>query len=322
MVEETKKFQNIFLIGGNSASIRNSTRSFKQHSRNTYLIGTSHKDLALTRKLNLRSIIVIRDKEFIPSASPDYYIKNLSELFDINSQKVNTIMFNEIDISKCPLKNRLTKKEKLLLQNHFRRIQQHSIVMGKFMHLQARLLGGNPNDWEIAGILHDIDYARAYYEMNNHGTLSLPILTAHKINKDIVEAIINHTSQKFCQTRFLLGWSLHISEMFIKRFVHTFRKHHHRNISKVRFNEFIHVYDNGDFRKNERLTHLEKSPLPFDEFKNMMNNYDKDIDGFLLTRKQLFFLVKRAFISSNIYPLSITHKEEVKNLGLIKDQTI
>jgi hypothetical protein len=105
--------------------------------------------------------------------------------------------------------------------------------------------------------------------------------------------------------------------MFVKRFVHTFRKYNYNDILKVEFDKFMQVYNSEDFRKNERLSRFEDPSMPFNKFKDMMENYNKDIDGFPLTRKQLFYLLKKAFVDSNICPLNITHKEELKNLDLL-----
>lgn len=288
----------------------------KDQIKFNYLIVFSLEDIALAWKLNFLSVVINENYKYINQSSPDFYINDISDLRVIDSKLENKIMFYEINIARCPYLKELNSIERLLLQSHFRRIQQHSLVMGRFMYLQAKLLNQNSKDWEIAGVLHDIDYARAYFDMNHHGSLSLSILKNYKVNKKIMEAIRYHTKSKFCRTKFLLGWSLHISEMFTKRFVHTIRRFNYSKISEVKFSDFMKVYDNEDFRKNERLTHLDKPPMPYSSFKKMMAAYDRDIDYYPIPRKKLFTLVKQSFEDLNIFPLNITHKKELANLRL------
>lgn len=283
----------------------------------TYLVGSSLNDISSARKLNAISVILRENNNQIREASPDYYLNDISELKIIDSKPANKIMFYEIDVSKCPQLKRLNRRERLFLQDHFRRIQQHSLVMGQFMYLQAKSLNQNFKDWETAGVLHDIDYARAYYDMGHHGSLSMPILKEYNLNDDIVKAIEYHGTSKFWRTKFLLGWALHISEMFTKRFVHTVRKHRNSKTSEVTFNDFMEVYNDIDFRKNERLTRMEEPSIPFDQFKKMMAIYDRDIDYYPISRRKLFSLAKQSFNDLNIFPLSITHRQELANLGLI-----
>lgn len=286
--------------------------------KNKFLIGFTKEDVSKARKLGVLAVIIANDEKFLNGVCPDYFIKNISDLTAINNNQVNKILFNEVDVSKCPKFHKLTTRERLFLQNHFRRIQQHSLIVGNLMYLMAKQLKKNIKDWETAGILHDVDYAISYYNMKNHGFLSSKILKKYKIKNEIVEAIRYHGTSKYWKSKFLLGWALHISEMFTKRFVHTIRKYSYKRIHNIDFDNFMKVYDGNDFRKNERLTKLEDSSMPYSDFKIMMKTYDRDMEGFPLSRNEIFNLTKKAFITLNVFPLGISHKMELINLGLIK----
>lgn len=286
-------------------------------SRPTYYVGYNFEDLQLARGLNLISVIMNKQSFVKGNATPDYFIDNLTQLLVIKKRAYDRIILQEIQVSNSPLIKKINSKEKILLQNHFRRIQQHSIVTGKFMYFQAKHLGENPTLWEETGILHDIDYARTYFNIEDHGFKSVPILKKYNLDKDLIRAIQYHTTAKYCYTKFLLGWSLYISEMFTKRFVHALRKNDYKDPSRVRFSDFMDVYKGEDFRKNERLTRFEPPSMPYDKFKFMMLEHDKTIEHFPLSRKVLFSLTQKAFIESHIFPLSITHQKETTNLKLL-----
>ena len=284
-----------------------------------YFVGNSLKDLQIARSLDFVSIIINTSKlkPVKGKATPDYFIDNISQVKKINNRKSDQIIFNEIHVSKSPKFKDLNSKEKVLLQDHFRRIQQHSLVTGEFMRLQAIVLNEDSDLWNTTGVLHDIDYGKTYFNTKGHGFDSKPILVKYNLNKNLIDAITYHTIPKYCKTKFLLGWSTYISEMFTKRFVHTMRKKGCIDPSGVTFDDFLTVYKGNDFRKNERLTRFEDSSMLWGEFKLMMEEHDKTIHNFPIPKETLFSLCQKAFHELNVFPLGITHLKETSIIKLL-----
>ena len=134
-----------------------------------------------------------------------------------------SILFHEVHIDHYPHKDKLSLREQLVLQNHFRRIQQHSLVAGQFLGLQAQQLDQPIDLWRTIGILHDIDYARAYSDMDQHGFLSEPILFKYKFDEKICNCIKFHNTLAFQNSSDLLEQSVFFSGRFLKQMVHASR---------------------------------------------------------------------------------------------------
>ncbi len=78
---------------------------------------------------------------------------------------------------------------------------KHMIATGVVMKHLARHFNENEAMWEIAGLLHDIDYERTKDNPQKHGIVSLDILKEEGIeDEDIYSAILAHCGKKERET--------------------------------------------------------------------------------------------------------------------------
>ncbi len=74
---------------------------------------------------------------------------------------------------------------------------KHMIATGAVMRHLARHFGENEELWELAGILHDIDYEKTCNKPDKHGIISIEILKKEGVNNvEIHDAILAHCNKK------------------------------------------------------------------------------------------------------------------------------
>ncbi len=77
-----------------------------------------------------------------------------------------------------------------------RSLLRHSLMMGYIMREIALLLDEEPDEWEICGMLHDIDLPQAVLNYEYHGIISSEILRNEGVNERIINAITHHEREK------------------------------------------------------------------------------------------------------------------------------
>jgi len=78
---------------------------------------------------------------------------------------------------------------------------KHMIATGACMRKLSEVLGGDPDEWEIAGILHDLDYEKTINSPEKHAFISVEILKEEGIqNERILNAILSHAEKKKPET--------------------------------------------------------------------------------------------------------------------------
>lgn len=68
-------------------------------------------------------------------------------------------------------------------------LKKHAIAVGTTMRYFAKKYGGDENEWEFVGILHDIDYGQFPDE---HCIKARVILESEAVGEDIIRAIQSH----------------------------------------------------------------------------------------------------------------------------------
>lgn len=81
----------------------------------------------------------------------------------------------------------------VLLTAHTRAPQllKHALAVEASMRHYAGILGGDPERWGIAGLLHDMDY-EMYPSLEDHPFRGAEILRREGYPEDVVEAILGH----------------------------------------------------------------------------------------------------------------------------------
>ena len=71
-------------------------------------------------------------------------------------------------------------------------LRRHCYAVGAVMKVLAEKLDGNPQDWEVAGLLHDADYEKTKENTQEHTKMVLGWLEQHEVHVDIKDAILAH----------------------------------------------------------------------------------------------------------------------------------
>jgi putative nucleotidyltransferase with HDIG domain len=88
----------------------------------------------------------------------------------------------------------LTRGQALqLIREHVHREDKirHMIAVAAMMKGLARKLGANEKEWELVGLLHDLDYGLVGGDMKRHGLLSAEMLEG-KLSEECLHAIRAH----------------------------------------------------------------------------------------------------------------------------------
>lgn len=82
----------------------------------------------------------------------------------------------------------------VLLNEHItnQNLIRHNLAVGFIMRALGEKFGENAGDWELAGMLHDLDWEKTKDDFHNHTKLSKEILEQTDIGSHIVNAIYVH----------------------------------------------------------------------------------------------------------------------------------
>lgn len=81
------------------------------------------------------------------------------------------------------------------------RIFKHSLASAVVLKAMAKRLGEDEAKWELAGLLHDLDYAETAEDMANHGLKSAAILEGQGVDSEIISSIKAHNAENLGLTR-------------------------------------------------------------------------------------------------------------------------
>lgn len=81
-----------------------------------------------------------------------------------------------------------------LLSQHItnQNLIRHNIAVGFIMKALAKKFGQNEEDWELAGMLHDLDWEKTKDDFNNHTKITKEILEKTDLKPEIIHAIYVH----------------------------------------------------------------------------------------------------------------------------------
>ncbi len=134
----------------------------------------------------------IRDVILFPTMKP------------INSKKIREEPKPETKITDTKIKSTTIKdaginikEAKKIFDKYIKskKIITHSLASAVVLKAIAKHMKKNEDAWEIAGLLHDLDFEMLEEDMGQHGNKTAEILEKNKINKDIIHAIKAHNPE-------------------------------------------------------------------------------------------------------------------------------
>jgi len=108
----------------------------------------------------------------------------------------------------------MTKDEaKVYIDSHLKNVnlRKHCYAAAFVMEALSKKLGGNPDDWYIAGMLHDADFEETKEIPEEHAKRAVEWLRKDGFtNEEIISAILDHNYENLNmpEPKTLMGWSL------------------------------------------------------------------------------------------------------------------
>lgn len=82
-------------------------------------------------------------------------------------------------------------------------LKKHVLAVGACMRKLAEELGGDPDLWELAGLLHDLDYEKTKEAPDKHAFITIDLLKKLGVDhKELLEAILAHADKKSVKSPF------------------------------------------------------------------------------------------------------------------------
>jgi putative nucleotidyltransferase with HDIG domain len=78
---------------------------------------------------------------------------------------------------------------------------KHMLAVEAVMRRLARRFGEDENVWELAGLLHDLDYSETVDDFDHHGFRTVELLSDCDLPPDVLQAIKAHTGHVTCNSR-------------------------------------------------------------------------------------------------------------------------
>lgn len=98
----------------------------------------------------------------------------------------------------------ISRKEAIELTEKYiknRNLRKHVLALGACMKKLAQALGEDQDLWEVAGILHDLDYEETKNRPEKHAIITIEMLKSMGIEKkELLDAILAHASKKPIET--------------------------------------------------------------------------------------------------------------------------
>ena len=89
---------------------------------------------------------------------------------------------------------------------------KHMYAVEAVMRRLAKRLGGNEEQWALAGLLHDIDYEETAQDPARHSLAGAEILAGLGVDEEVVRAVKVHNPAHGLQRRTFMESALHIAD--------------------------------------------------------------------------------------------------------------
>lgn len=89
---------------------------------------------------------------------------------------------------------------------------KHCYAVEAGMKSLAKHFGQNEEDWALAGLLHDIDYATTYNKPEQHAKIGADMCRTKNINLEICDAIESHNEMNGSKFKNLMGKALYCTD--------------------------------------------------------------------------------------------------------------
>jgi len=147
---------------------------------------------------------------------------------------------------------------------------KHMIAAGAAMKFLAPKLKGDAIKWELAGILHDIDYDQTVDDFGMHGMLSYKMLQELGIDDSICSAVRAHPAHEQHPPQTPMEWALHIVDPLTGLIVAAALMHSTKKIAHIDTEFILRRFKEKRFaagaNRDQILLCENKLSIPLEEF--------------------------------------------------------
>ena len=158
-----------------------------------------------------------------------------------------------------------------LLNTHLsnENLRRHCLASSVVMKAVAEKLGEPAQDWEILGLLHDLDLDTTREDMKNHARVAAEILRKEGLPEAYLHAIMAHNEETGVVRESVLDHALAASESITGLIVACAMVYPDRRISSVKAKSIRKRMKEKHFARSvsrENILECEKAGIAFDDF--------------------------------------------------------
>nr|MDO8135023.1 HDIG domain-containing protein [Candidatus Njordarchaeum guaymaensis] len=166
----------------------------------------------------------------------------------------------------------LAKAEAIrLLKKHVKsvEIRKHSIAVSELMGEVARRFRISPEEWQLCGLLHDLDRERIQGDMSKHGLVAAELLES-LLSRDSLHAIRAHDHRTGVTPRSIMDKALIASDAVTTFFSELVEREQIGQLAELNSKTFPKIFEDKPFRKlgylKNRIEICREIGIPLDEF--------------------------------------------------------
>ena len=157
---------------------------------------------------------------------------------------------------------------------------KHSLAVEIAMKHLARKLSKSEEEWGLAGLLHDLDYATT--DISNHGKVAYEVLGEYDLSDEILNAIIRHPGRKDEMPQTAMDYALYSVDPLTGLIVASALMHPDKKIKSLDSEFVLRRFDEKRFASGanrEQIKACENIDLKLDEFVTITLEAMKEIDN-------------------------------------------
>ncbi|GAB4284903.1 MAG: HDIG domain-containing protein [Candidatus Rifleibacteriota bacterium] len=161
-----------------------------------------------------------------------------------------------------------------LLREHLKteNLRRHSLASAAVMKAVAEKLGKPAQEWEITGLLHDMDLDYTRDDMKRHALMAAEILEKEGVPEEYLHAIRSHNEETGVARETVTDFALSASESITGLVIACAMVYPDRRISSVKAKSIKKRMKEKGFARSvsrENILECEKAGIAFEEFVNI-----------------------------------------------------
>jgi len=146
---------------------------------------------------------------------------------------------------------------------------KHMLATEAIMRALAKRLGGDPDTWAQAGLVHDVDYMETEQNPKLHAKIGSELLASLGYPKDVVQAVLSHNEMNGSKRTSIMDEALYTADPLTGLIVACALIHPEKKLSSIDTDFILNRFKEKRFAagaNREQIQNCEKLGLSLDEF--------------------------------------------------------